>query len=76
MSKVYAWFKNSATIFVARIGMVAAGALAGADQLAEIFNMPEVKTQLAAFLSAKTVAAIGLASFVIVELARRRSLKS
>lgn len=73
-AKVKAWFRNSLTIFVARIGTILSVALLAVSQMADVLNLPEVKAQLGAFLEPKTVSLIGLGAFVVVELARRRSL--
>ncbi len=74
LAKLKAWFKHSATILVARIGAALSGGLLAVVQVADIANMREVRVQIAEFLSPKMVSLIGLGAFVIVELARRRTL--
>lgn len=73
-SKIKAWFRGSLTIFVARLGMVLTGLLTLVQQLADVLNMPEVQAQLGPLVNPKVLAALGFASFVIVELARKRTL--
>jgi hypothetical protein len=74
LNKFWGWCWNSATIVVARVGMAVSGGLLAVSQLAEVLDMPEVKQQLAAFLSPRMVGIIGVASFIIVQFARKRSL--
>ena len=72
--KIKTWFRDSLTIFVARVGMVLTFLLGAAQQLADILNMPDVKAMLGPVLDPKVLSILGFVSFVIVELARRRTL--
>ncbi len=74
MEKIEAWFRDSLTIFVARLGMVLTFLLTAVQQLADVLSMPEVKAMLGPVLDPKVLSILGFVSFVIVELARRRTL--
>ncbi len=74
MDKAKAWCRDSVTILVARVGMVLTFLLTFTQQLADILSMPEVKTMLGPLVDPKVLSVLGFVSFVIVELARRRTL--
>ncbi len=72
--KIKEWFRESLTIFVARVGMALTLVLTALQQLADVLNMPEVKVMLGPVLDPKVLSILGFTSFVVVELARRRTL--
>ncbi len=74
MDKIKTWFRESLTIFVARVGMALTFLLTLVQQLADILSMPEVKAMLGPVLDRKVRSILGFVSFVLVELARRRTL--
>jgi NADPH-dependent ferric siderophore reductase len=68
--------KSSATILWARFSVVVTAAVGGLAYLADLVNAPQVATAITTYLKPSVVAAIMVASAVLTEWARRRTLPS